>query len=59
MGPGIIGIKLPTIPVTLEDELNTNIFLRCDNNAIKKNLEMAESSEEDIFRELRNLKDKF
>ena len=51
--------KLPTIPVKLEDELNTNIFLRCDNTAIKKHLEMAESSEEDIFKELRILKDKF
>jgi hydroxyacylglutathione hydrolase len=50
---------LPTVPVTLEEELNTNIFLRCDNLAIKNNLKMSTSSDELIFEKLRNLKDKF
>ena len=50
---------LPTIPTTLEEELNTNIFLRCDNLAIKNNLKMGSSSEELIFEKLRSLKDQF
>ena len=36
--------NLPTLPVTLGDELETNIFLRCDNEKIKKNLKMNNSS---------------
>jgi hydroxyacylglutathione hydrolase len=51
--------NLPTIPVTLEEELNTNIFLRCDNIAIKKQLEMTKASDELIFEKLRLLKDNF
>mgnify|MGYP001486490804 CR=1 FL=1 len=51
--------KLPTIPTYLEDELKTNIFLRCDDLAIKKGLNMEDASEELIFEKLRNLKDKF
>ena len=50
---------LPTIPVTLEEELNTNIFLRCDNVGIKNNLKMVDSSDEVVFKKLRNLKDVF
>lgn len=50
---------LPTIPVTLEEELKTNIFLRCDNSAIKDNLKMSSSSDELVFEKLRNLKDDF
>jgi hydroxyacylglutathione hydrolase len=48
-----------TTPTLLEDELNTNIFLRCENNAIKKNLGMNEMPDELIFEKLRNLKDNF
>ena len=51
--------ELPTIPTTLEDELNTNIFLRCDNLAIKNNLKMNGSADELIFDKLRCLKDQF
>ena len=50
---------LPTIPVTLEEECNTNIFLRCDNIALKKELKMEDSSEVLVFQRLRNLKDQF
>ena len=51
--------KLPTIPTTLDEELKTNIFLRCDNLLLKKELGMNNSSEELIFEKLRNLKDNF
>ena len=51
--------KLPTIPITLEEELSTNIFLRCDNIAIKKQLQMTEASDELVFEKLRLLKDDF
>ena len=51
--------NLPTIPVTLKDEIDTNIFLRCDNNDIRANLKMPEASEELIFKKLRDLKDEF
>jgi len=51
--------NLPTIPVTLGEELETNIFLRCDNEKIKKNLKMDNSSKLEVFTKLRNLKDKF
>tara|TARA_A100001011_G_C14312143_1_gene846084 strand:- start:2094 stop:2858 length:765 start_codon:yes stop_codon:yes gene_type:complete len=51
--------KLPTIPVTLGDELKTNIFLRCDDELIKNNLKMNNSSKLEVFVKLRNLKDQF
>ena len=51
--------KEPTIPVTIEEELNTNIFLRCDVLAVKKSLSMENSSEVEIFKKLRDLKDGF
>ena len=51
--------KIPTIPVTLIDELETNIFLRTGDKAIKNNLQMNNSSELEVFIKLRNLKDKF
>jgi hydroxyacylglutathione hydrolase len=49
----------PTIPVTIEEELNTNIFLRCDVSGVKKSLGMENSSDVDIFKKLRDLKDSF
>jgi len=51
--------KQPTIPVTIEEELNTNIFLRCDNSEIKKSLGMENSTELEVFEKLRDLKDIF
>tara|TARA_E500000178_G_C16996995_1_gene743704 strand:+ start:1048 stop:1812 length:765 start_codon:yes stop_codon:yes gene_type:complete len=54
-----INKKLPTIPVTLEEELKTNIFLRCNNTYVKGKLKMPRASEELIFKKLRDLKDKF
>ena len=54
-----ISKKEPTLPVTIEEELNTNIFLRCDVPSVKKNLGMENSSEVEIFKKLRDLKDSF
>ena len=54
-----INKKEPTLPVILEEELNTNIFLRCDASSVKKTLGMESSSEIEIFKKLRNLKDCF
>ena len=51
--------KEPTLPVTIEEELNTNIFLRCDVPSVKKILGMENSSEVEIFKKLRDLKDSF
>ena len=51
--------KEPTIPTTIKEELNTNIFLRCDIFAIKKFLGMENSHEVEIFKKLRDLKDTF
>ena len=50
---------LPTIPTTLEDEIETNIFLRCENNKIKNKIKMDNASKFEVFTKLRNLKDKF
>ena len=49
----------PTIPVTLQEELNTNIFLRCGSSALRKVLDMKNASEEQVFEKLRSLKDNF
>jgi hydroxyacylglutathione hydrolase len=45
--------------VTIKEELNTNIFLRCDNLEVKKSLGMKDSTELEVFEKLRNLKDNF
>jgi len=49
----------PTIPSTLEDELKSNIFLRSDNENIKNNLNINNSSSLSTFSKLRDLKDNF
>ena len=49
----------PTIPTTLEEELKSNIFLRCNNFKIKNNLNMNTGSSLDTFSKLRDLKDNF
>ena len=51
--------RLPSIPVSIGNEIQNNIFLRCDKLSIKKNLNMQNSSEEEIFKKLRDLKDSF
>ena len=54
-----ISKKEATLPVTIEEELNTNIFLRCDVPSVKKSLGMENSSRVEIFKKLRDLKDSF
>ena len=51
--------NLPTIPVDLEEELKTNIFLRCDQNDLKAKLSMKNQEDFKVFAEIRNLKDGF
>ncbi len=51
--------KLPTIPTTIDEEIKTNIFFRCNDPTIKQALNMKQSSEEEIFSKLRDLKDSF
>ena len=51
--------SLPSIPVTIEEELKTNIFLRCNEQGVKHALNLHNSSEEEIFAKLRDLKDNF
>ena len=51
--------KKPTIPSTIEDEIQTNIFLRCNEPSIKNALNLNNASEQEIFSKLRDLKDSF
>jgi len=51
--------NLPTIPITLGEELETNIFLRCEDKKIKNKLKMNNASKLEVFTKLRNLKDQF
>ena len=50
---------LPTIPTSLADELNSNIFLRCDQNDIKIKLNMQNQDDFEVFKKIRDLKDTF
>jgi len=51
--------NLPTIPSSLEDELKSNIFLRCDQNDVKIKLNMKNEEDFKVFRKVRDLKDIF
>ena len=51
--------NLPTIPTTLDQEIKTNIFLRCNDPEIKLALDLKDSSEVEVFSKLRDLKDSF
>ena len=51
--------KQPTIPTTVKEELDTNIFLNCNNSELKRSLDMEDSTELEVFKKLRNLKDVF
>ncbi len=51
--------KKPTLPSTLADEIKTNIFLRYDDLDVKKQLNLMEASDLEIFSKLRDLKDNF
>ena len=49
----------PTVPSALDEEMRTNPFLRADDPALKAVLGMADSSDVDVFAEIRARKDKF
>ncbi len=51
--------NLPTIPTSLEDELKSNIFLRCDENDLQIKLNMKNQEDFKVFRKVRDLKDLF
>jgi len=51
--------NLPTLPTTLEEELKSNIFLRCDQNDLKDKLNMKNQEDYKVFRKVRDLKDSF
>ena len=51
--------NLPTIPTSLENELKTNIFLRCDQNDLKIKLNMKNEEDFKVFKKVRDLKDSF
>ena len=51
--------NLPTIPSSLEKELKSNIFLRCDQNDLKIKLNMKNEEDFKVFRKVRDLKDSF
>ena len=51
--------KLPTVPTTINEEIKTNIFLKCDDPIIKHHLNLEDASEDQIFSKLRDLKDSF
>tara|TARA_B100000131_G_scaffold195283_1_gene187804 strand:+ start:521 stop:1282 length:762 start_codon:yes stop_codon:yes gene_type:complete len=51
--------NLPTLPSTLEEELKSNIFLRCDQKELKINLGMKNQEDLEVFKKVRDLKDRF
>jgi len=51
--------NLPSIPSNLEDELKSNIFLRCDQNDLKIKLGMKNEEDFKVFKKVRDLKDTF
>ena len=51
--------NLPTVPSTLEQELKSNIFLRCNQNDLKIKLNMENIEDYKVFKKVRDLKDAF
>jgi len=51
--------NLPTIPSILQDELKSNIFLRCDQKELKNKLNMKNQQDLEVFTKVRDLKDSF
>jgi len=49
----------PTNPTLLSDELETNPFMRTDSLEIRKNLNMEDASNLEVFTKLRQMKDDF
>ena len=51
--------NLPSLPTNLEDEIKSNIFLRCDQNDLKTKLNMKNQEDFKVFKKIRDLKDSF
>jgi len=51
--------NLPTLPTSLEEELRSNIFLRCNQDDLKMKLNMKNQEDYKVFRKVRDLKDSF
>ena len=51
--------NLSTIPSSLKEELNSNIFLRCDKRELKAKLNMQNQEDLEVFKKVRDLKDSF
>lgn len=51
--------NLPTVPSTLQLEIDTNPFLRADDPALKTALGMAQATDLEVFTEIRARKDRF
>ena len=49
----------PTIPTTIKEEIQTNIFLRYNDADVKDALNLKNASDLEIFTKLRDLKDNF
>ena len=55
-------LEIPTLPSTLESELKTNPFLRCDNKDIQESIHQKFNTpklEVDVFKAIREWKDNF
>ena len=55
----LLNKNLPTVPTTVLNEKQTNIFFRCDDKAISRKLGLDGQSVEEVFKKLRELKDNF
>ena len=51
--------NLTTLPTSLDEELKSNIFLRCNQNDLKTKLNMENQEDLKVFKKLRDLKDDF
>ena len=51
--------KTPSIPSTIKEEKELNLFFQSDSDEIKLHLNMKDKSDEETFAYLRNLKDNF
>ena len=52
-------MNLPTLPTNLEEEIKSNIFLRCDKSDLKAKLNMKNQEDLKVFKKVRDLKDSF
>ena len=51
--------KIPSIPSTIKEEKELNLFFQSDNDSLKLQLNMKDKTDEETFAYLRNLKDNF